>query len=745
MGSVSIVQSQSQRQHANLAAGDFHDHAALLTQILDSDPVPTFVIDADHVVTHWNRACEQVMGVMASEVVGTRNQWRAFYKTERPVMADIVVDGAMEASVARLYAGRYRPSASITGAFEAEDYFPDFPGGGRWLFFTAAPLYDDFGKVIGAIETLQDITERKLAEIALHDLNADLEARVAERTREMREANESLKRTIVLQEETQAKLIISQQAAERANKMKSEFLANMSHEIRTPLNAVIGMGSLLEDTHLDHVQREFVQTIRTSGEALLVLINDILDYSKIEAGHLDLESHPFDLMDCVDTALELVSLRAVEKGIELINDLNPALPRTVVGDITRTRQILVNLLTNAVKFTHYGHILVCIELVEGCPGETLDTAAPVTLRCSVRDTGIGIPPDKMDRLFKSFSQVDASTTRKYGGTGLGLAISKRLAELMGGEMWVESSGIPGEGATFSFTLQVPATTQAMSAWEANHRNELLGKRVLVVDDNPANLRIVERVADSFAMNSIAYLSAEDAVIAVRDGLDFDLALLDMQMPEMDGADLARLITAAPAGQDKPLILLSSLGVPLSAADQALFFATLSKPYRFSALFELMVRSQQQARKVQSARAAPSPVRQAALPVPAVQPLRILLVEDNLINQRVAIHLLSKLGYGATLANHGGEAIAAMRRERFDLVLMDMQMPEIDGIEATRLIRQEWAADECPRIVALTANAMDADRVRCLEAGMDDYLSKPIRPDELARVLASVITRPLAVV
>lgn len=702
-------------------------HQVPLEQLLDNNPVPTFVINTEHVITHWNRACELIVGVPAFQMVGTRNQWKAFYDHARPVLADIMIDEGYEETVAQFYGGKYRHSKNVPGALEAEDFFPHFPGGGRWLYFTAAPLHDNNGKIAGAIETLLDVTDQKLAEHRLKDMNGQLEQRVAERTCDLERANQTLKDTISRLEETQAELLVSQQAAESANRAKSQFLASMSHEIRTPLNAVIGMGALLEDTELDNTQREFVQTIRSSGESLLVLINDILDYSKIEAGHLDLEYHPFDLLECLESALDQLSLKATQKGIELIHDINPALPRSVIGDVTRIRQILLNLLSNAVKFTEKGHVIIRAEIVSGVPGGSLEDAAPVTLRIVVEDTGIGIPADKRDRLFKSFSQVDASTTRKYGGTGLGLAISKRLAELMGGEMWVESEGVHGKGARFFCTITLRSAHQAISEWAVGKRAALKGKRALIVDDNQINLEIASRVTSLFGMVPFMFLQPRDALRALEEGLVVDVGLIDLQMPGMDGIALARAIKACGRG-DVPLVLLSSLGYPLAQDDQAQFFGLLSKPYRFSSLFDMLV--QAFGEKVAS-RHSVADLRLGEHPAPSSPAIKILLVEDHPVNQRVATFILEKLGLVADIASNGLEAVEAARNQSYDLILMDVEMPVMDGVEATALIRRDSTVRDQPFIIALTANAMDSDRQMCLDAGMNAFVAKPLRQSELA--------------
>lgn len=554
---------------------------------------------------------------------------------------------------------------------------------------TIAPLLDENGHCIGAVVVFRDISAQ-------------------------RHLDEARQQAI--------------EAAENASRAKSMFLANMSHEIRTPLNAVIGMGSLLAQSNLDETQREYVHTIRTSGESLLVLINDILDYSKIEAGHLELENHPFDLMECIDTSLELVSLRAAEKGLELIHDVNPQLPGTLCGDITRLRQILVNLITNAVKFTEHGQVIVRAEVIEGQAGRGISDARPVSLAFSIRDTGIGIPPEKADRLFKSFSQVDASTTRRFGGTGLGLAITKRLSELMGGNITVESSGIAGEGSLFRFTVCLPAAQEGLNHWAIRQGTPLAGKTLLAVDDTPANLLVLQRLGEHWGMQVYAYADAKQAFSHIASGKSFDIAVVDMQMPEIDGCMLARQLAQHPQLCNQPRLMLSSLGHQLTEEERALFGAILSKPIRANQLFEALLRLTQ-------------PIIENLPPQPTAPPLpsfsdalRLLLVEDNPVNQRVAGHLLGKLGMQSDLAGNGLEALNALRRQAYDVVLMDVQMPEMDGLEATRHIVDEWPTEQRPHIIAMTANAMEGDREICLAAGMNDYIAKPIRLDDLREAL-----------
>jgi PAS domain S-box-containing protein len=516
-----------------------------LKDIIDFLPDATFVIDKKGIVIAWNRAIESMTGVMAKDILGKGNYEYAlpFYGERRPVLIDLLLDRHKD--IEENYARIERKD----DALEGEAYMPNMRGGAVYLFGKAAVLYDSSGSVFGAIESIRDITERKQAE-------------------------EELKKAKV--------------SAEEAARTKAEFLANMSHEIRTPLNAVVGLTDLLSSTELTPEQRDYVDIIRTSGDLLLSVINDILDFSKIEGGKMELENQPFDLKSCIKSSIDLVFASAEEKGLIVDYFLDMQVPATIIGDVIRLKQVLVNLLSNAVKFTDHGkvEVLVCAPPTE---------SDELEIGFSVKDTGIGISKDKLDRLFQSFSQIDSSTTRKYGGTGLGLAISKKLVELMGGKIWAESE--EGIGSTFHFTIKTKAMNQKL---------------------------------------------------ALSDGTE--------KWPQK-GA-----------------------------------------------------------------------IRERS------KPLRILLAEDNLINQKVALKMLNKLGYSADLAENGLEVMQALESKTYDLVLMDIQMPVMDGFEAARRIRKQWPIG--PRIVAITAYALKGDKERCMEAGMDDYISKPIQLDELQSLLES---------
>ena len=626
------------------------------------------VIETDNaaVITAWNPAATLIFGYQADEAIG-KNAVDLLVVPDHQAKVGIVFDQLLHNPGVILNTNQ---NITKTGRIITCEWYN-------------TPLVDENNRVIGKAAMALDITKRLQYET------------------ELRQAKEQ---------------------AEESTRAKSEFLARMSHEIRTPMNGVIGMTSLLLETELEAEQRDFVETIRSSGDSLLTIINEILDFSKIESGKMALETQPFNLYQGVEDALDLLAPQAAAKRLELAYLIEDRVPTQLIGDVARLRQVLVNLLANAIKFTENGEIYVHID------AQPL-ADANVELQFTVKDTGMGIPNDKIYTLFQSFSQIDDSMTRRFGGTGLGLAISKRLCELMGGMMWVHS--IVGLGSTFYFTIRVGVATE-LDAVPNDACNALAERRVLIVDDNATNRRILQQYTSRWQMVATEAVDGHTALQLLQSGQQFDIAILDMQMPGMDGIALATEIRKLYSAQVLPLVMLTSL--TSSAVRQQLqhlqFAGFLHKPIKPADLHGLLVNYFRQATP---AKATTKPALIDAT-LGQNHPLTILLAEDNMVNQKVILRILSRLGYRADAVANGLEAVEAVRRQAYDVVLMDVHMPEMDGLEATQLILQEHASSRQPRVIAMTAAAMPADRTRCIEVGMQDFLAKPIQLPELVTVL-----------
>ena len=619
------------------------------------------------------------MNPMVAQMLGTSPQiWDAFEQLpglDAEVMAELRTQGAAQVILAHAASERYVQLRSTT-------------------------LTDKQKRVNGFLIVLHDITEMKQYEMQLS-------------------VNEQSARK-------------AKEIAESATQAKTEFLANMSHEIRTPMNAIIGMTSLLLDTELSAQQAEYVETVRNSSDSLLMVINDILDFSKIEVGKLDLEVQPFDLLACLESALDLVAIQAAHKGIELIYDVGDGVPRLVRGDVTRLRQVVVNLLSNAVKFTEAGEVALAVSAVEPAAPDALlssNGSLFVPLQIIVRDTGIGIPPDRIAHLFRSFTQVDSSTTRRFGGTGLGLAISRRLVGLMGGSIQVESNGVAGQGSLFRVRLPMEVVIDHPGDEPGSDTGVLQGKTVLVVDDNAASRKILHHQLENWGMQVELASCSSEALALLLAGRRFDVAVLDAAMPDMDGLALARAIREHYSADQMALVMLASLDQQRENT-VALGVTYLRKPVKPTQLQETLRRQLTpqlvQLKPDRSDRWDPT--------LGGRCPLHILMAEDNRVNQKVMHCMLARCGYRADMAANGLEVAEALHRHRYDVVLMDVQMPEMDGEEATHIIRHEFTADRQPYIIAMTANAFEDQRLQYMMIGMDDYISKPIDPIKLMAAL-----------
>ncbi len=667
------------------AEQQLHSQKQYYEQLIQNFNAPAFVLDAKHHVVIWNKSLEQLTGIKAKEVLGTHDSWRGFYTSARPCLADLVLDES-KGNIDELY-DSHSTHPFVEGGKRTLNWCTMPTGEKKYFDFDACPIRDEQGNIIAVIEVVKDLTVRKKAEMALNEAKEDAEA---------------------------------------ATRAKSDFLANMSHEIRTPMNGIMGMVELAMDTDLTQEQREYLQTIDSSAESLLTLIDDILDFSKIEAEKLELDPIDFDLRERLGETLATLAVRAHKKGLELAYDVDTDVPDMLVGDVHRLRQIVVNLVGNALKFTDKGEVVVRVKKVA--------TDADIAeLEFSVIDTGIGIPKERLDNIFQAFEQADTSTTRKYGGTGLGLTICSRLSEIMGGRIWVEST--EGWGTTFFFTLKMGISELKQEDKAKVIPSELRKLRVLVVDDNKTNRVILEKMLKNWQMEPSQVESAIKGLELLDSGENFDLIISDLHMPEMDGFDFIEEVRHKSSFSSIPVIFLTSsqLSGDRERSSKLGVKEHLIKPVRQSNMFNAIAStigvkyddklSVDEASTVQATNGG----------------LKILLAEDNEVNQKFATRALSKAGHTATVANNGREVLEHLDKESFDLILMDLQMPEMDGFTATTAIRTSSESDykNIP-IIALTAHAMKGDREKCLDTGMNGYVTKPVKSKLLMAEISRVM-------
>lgn len=682
--------------------------------IVEQSPDGILITDEDGLIIEWNRGAEQIIGYKRDAVLG-QYYWDVAYALIPEEQRSLALFDSYKASVRE-----YLKTGQSSWEHTLQEQEIQRPDGTR--------IYINY--ILFAIKT----SKGGMFCAGFHDTT--------------------------LRKQTEAELARATKAAEAAVLARTEFLASMSHEIRTPLNAILGMTSLLLKTTLTPKQYDCVETAHTSGNALLTIINDILDFSKIEAGKLVLEQRPFDVRVCVEETLDLLATKAAEKNLDLAYQVEDALPRLFIGDVTRLRQVLINLVGNAIKFTEAGEVVVSVQYHTASPPplpiqdissshHTERHNARQELLLTVRDTGIGIAQESLNRLFQSFTQEDASIARKYGGSGLGLTISKRLVEMMGGRLWVESD--VGKGSTFFFTIATDMIPEEdaetypesprLPAYARSNHPLLAGKRVLLVDDTITSCAILTQRTRQWGMSCCVATSDLDALKLLRQGKTFDVAILDILLPEMDSLTLAAAMRSNPITRDLPLVVFISAGLSIKAAqssgiERAVF---QTRPIKPELLYEALVGVLSGSGYLSASHL---PRFEHIAPSPALSPSRrrklsLLLAEDTPGNQKVALYFLEHMGYRADVAQNGLEVLDALKRNDYDVVFMDVQMPEMDGYETTRHIRASLPPERQPWIIAMTAHAIQGDREKCLDSGMDDYVSKPVREEELERALESV--------